>query len=219
MQAMNDHIQTTIETLKELRLPELRARYAEVFGEESRCPNKTWLARKIAEAEAQEATSDEEAPAETQADAPDAPPTDEEEDQPQPEPDDEVAEDAEPETTGEGDQVKLSKLSVEELRQRYREVIQRDTSSTSRPYLLWKLRQAEKGRIPIGPRRTRRADGDAQAFKVLPLRMEADLVTQLDEARERLGFKSRMELFRRSLHAFLLEAGEVRVAEMFAPEA
>jgi hypothetical protein len=26
-----------------------------------------------------------------------------------------------------------------------------------------------------------------------------------------------MELFRRSLHAFLLEAGEVRVAELFAP--
>ena len=54
---------------------------------------------------------------------------------------------------------------------------------------------------------------------VLPLRMEADLVTQLDEARERLGLKSSMDLFRRSLHAFPLEAGEVRVAEMFAPEA
>ena len=47
--------------------------------------------------------------------------------------------------------------------------------------------------------------------------MEADLVTQLDEARERLGLGSRMDLFRRSLHAFLLEAGEVRVAELFAP--
>ena len=49
--------------------------------------------------------------------------------------------------------------------------------------------------------------------------MEEDLVKQLDEARERLGLPSRMELFRRSLHAFLLEAGEVRVAEMFAPTA
>jgi len=28
-----------------------------------------------------------------------------------------------------------------------------------------------------------------------------------------------MELLRRSLHAYLLEAGEVRVAEMFAAEA
>ena len=47
--------------------------------------------------------------------------------------------------------------------------------------------------------------------------MEADLVTQLDEARERLGLPSRMALFRNALHAFLLEAGEVRVAELFAP--
>ena len=49
--------------------------------------------------------------------------------------------------------------------------------------------------------------------------MEAKLVKQLDEARERLGLSSRMELFRRSIHAFLLEAGEVWVAELFAPEA
>ena len=33
----------------------------------------------------------------------------------------------------------------------------------------------------------------------LPLRVEAELVTQLDEARERLGLKNRVELFRRSL--------------------
>ncbi|HHH30181.1 MAG TPA: ribbon-helix-helix protein, CopG family [Polyangiaceae bacterium] len=83
----------------------------------------------------------------------------------------------------------------------------------------WKVRQAQKGKIPVGPRRTRPTDGEAPNFKVLPLRMEAELVTQLDEARERLGLKSRMELFRRSLHTFLLEVGEVRVAEMFAPEA
>lgn len=54
-------------------------------------------------------------------------------------------------------------------------------------------------------------DGPPPDYKVLPLRMETDLVTQLDEARERLGLGSRMDLFRRSLHAYLLEAGEVRV--------
>ena len=53
--------------------------------------------------------------------------------------------------------------------------------------------------------------------KVLTLRWDASLVQQLDEARERLGLPSRMALFRSALHAFLLEAGEVRVAEMFAP--
>ena len=59
----------------------------------------------------------------------------------------------------------------------------------------------------------------AGPHKVLPLRMDEELVKQLDEARQRLGLSSRMDLFRRSLHAFLLEAGEVRVAEMFAPKA
>ena len=48
--------------------------------------------------------------------------------------------------------------------------------------------------------------------------MPADLVRKLDEARERLGMKNRMELLRRALHAFLLEAGEVRVAGMFSAE-
>ncbi|MFH1474939.1 MAG: hypothetical protein ABIG85_03680 [Chloroflexota bacterium] len=203
---MSDTIQKTIDTLKQMRLPELRARYAEVIGEESNCPNKTWLARKIAEAEAQGGGA---APAATD----EAPPDDDAEAQPE-----EVHD--EPQDDGAAtEDVKLSKLSIPELQQRYRDVVGRDTSSSHSGYLKWKIRQAEKGRIPVGPRGARRADGEAPDFKVLPLRMEADLVTQLDEARERLGLSSRMELFRRSLHAFLLEAGEVRVAEMFAPEA
>ena len=98
---------------------------------------------------------------------------------------------------------------------KYVEVIGRETGSSHRGYILWKLREAAKGRIPIGPRK--RVTRDPGSVKVLPLRMDAELVQQLDEARERLGLSSRMELFRRSLHAFLLEAGEVRVAEMFAP--
>ena len=198
---MNATIQNTIDSLKQLRLPELRARYAEVFGDGTRCPNKTWIARKIAEAQAQD-------------DDASTPPADE------PTPDDDGATEDEQQddgaVTGEG--VKLSQLTVEELRQRYREVVGRGTGSSHKRYLIWKIRQAQKGRVPVGPR-SRRRDGEVADFKILPLRMEAELVTQLDEARERLGLKSRMELFRRSLHAFLLEAGEVRVAEMFAAEA
>lgn len=205
---MSDTINSTIETLKEMRLPELRARYAEVIGEESRCPNKTFLARKIAEALAEGSGGEDEAPALA---------TDE------PTPEAAEANDAEATDDRQGEvetaDVKLTALSVPELQARYRQVIQRDTASTNKAYLVWKLRQAEKGRISIGPRRSRKADGQAGDFKVLPLRMQTDLVTQLDEARERLGLSSRMDLFRRSLHAFLLEAGEVRVAEMFAPEA
>ena len=218
---MSDTIQNTIETLKEMRLPELRARYAEVIGEESRCPNKTFLARKIAEALAKDSGDQDEAPKPTTDEPTDTTPATEEatanevaEVSDAEAPDDKQGE-AATETAG----VKLTKLSVPELQARYREVVGRDTGSSAKNYLIWKIRQAEKGRIPVGPRRSRRSEGEAANFKVLPLRMQAELVAELDEARERLGLKSRMELMRRSLHAFLLEAGEVRVAELFAPEA
>ena len=118
-----------------------------------------------------------------------------------------------------GEETRLTKLSIPELQAKYLEVVGRETGSAHKRYLVWKIRQAQKGRIPVGPRGRRRADGEAPDFKVLPLRMEADLVTQLDEARERLGLKSRMELFRRSLHTYLDGAGEAEVAALFAPEA
>ena len=109
----------------------------------------------------------------------------------------------------------LTKLTVEELRTKCIEVTGRETSSSSKPYLVWRIRQAQKGKIPIGPRPKR--SSTVGPHKVLPLRMEETLVAELDQARERLGLPSRMALFRSALHAFLLEAGEVRVAEMFAP--
>ena len=45
-------------------------------------------------------------------------------------------------------------------------------------------------------------------MKVLPLRMEAEIVARVDEARERLGLKTRMDLFRKSLADYLTAAGE-----------
>jgi hypothetical protein len=114
---------------------------------------------------------------------------------------------------------KLTKLDLPTLQARYLEVGGRGTSSVHRRYLVWKIREAQKGRIPVGPRRTRRADGEPLDFKVLPLRMEANVVASLDEAWRRLGLKSRMELFRRSLHAYLDNAGERDAAALLAPEA
>ena len=75
-------------------------------------------------------------------------------------------------TTEASPNVKLTKLSVAELQAMYREVIGRPSSSSSSGYLVWKLRQAQKGRIRIGPIE-RRAPGEAATVKVLPLRMTA----------------------------------------------
>jgi hypothetical protein len=184
---MTQTTQQAIEALSALRLPELQARYAELLGEPTRCPNKKWLIKTITAAlQRQEA---------------------------EPEPEPETA--SQPVAT----KTKRPKPTVDELRSRYLEVVGRPTESTDAAYLRWKISQAEKGKVPVGPISARRSDSEPADVKVLPLRMDADLVTKLDEARERLGLKSRMELFRLSLHAYLQTAGEAEVAALFAPEA
>jgi hypothetical protein len=65
---------------------------------------------------------------------------------------------------------------------------------------VWKLRQAQKGRIRVGPIE-RRAPGEAADVKVLPLRMTAAEVEALDEAWRRLGFKSRTAMIRRAIES------------------
>jgi len=81
-------------------------------------------------------------------------------------------------------------------------------------YLIWKIRQAQKGKIPVGPIPGRRADGIDRDYKVLPVRMEADLVEKLDEAWKRQGLESRMALFRQALSTYLADKGETELAEM-----
>ena len=204
---VNKSTRNEIKALENMRLPELWARFAEVTGEETKAPNRKFLIRRITEALEAEDAADAVAPG-PGAESP-APAKQTAKAEPA----------AKTKDAASDDEIKLTKLSVEELQTKYREVIQRETLSTNKAYLVWKLREAQKGRIPIGPRRNRRADGESADFKILPLRMEADLVTRLDEARERLGLKSRVELFRRALHGYLDGEGEADVAALFAPEA
>jgi hypothetical protein len=203
---MNKEIRKQVKALEKLKLNELQARFAEIVGEETRAPNRKFLLRRIAEAlEAQAADLPTAEPEPKPAKKRRAAKTTEEPTQ----------ETATPEEEG----TPLRDLSVEDLQALYQEKVGRPTGSANVGYLKWKIRQAEKGRITVGPIRRRHGDGPPPDYKVLPLRMETDLVTQLDEARERLGLGSRMDLFRRSLHAYLQEAGETQVAELFAPEA
>lgn len=169
---MNDTTIRTLESLSKLRLPELQARFAEVVGEPTRAPNKTFLLRRIGEAlEAREQQTNAE---------PTTPATT---------------------TTEASPKVKLSKLSVAELQAMYREVVGRETRSSDSAYLVWKLRQAQKGRVRVGPER--RAPGAAATVKVLPLRMAAAEVKALDEAWRRLGFKSRTAMIRKAIEIML----------------
>jgi hypothetical protein len=186
-----------ISKLAKMRVNELQAKFAEVVGEPTRSPNRVYLIRRITEA-----LQAAEAGAKTaKAKVPEA-----------------DAHEAEVETTAQTEAApareKLTKLDVPTLQARYLEVVGRSTGSDNKAYLIWKIREAQKGRIPVGPRKSAHREG--VTFKVLPLRMESELVDKLDEAWRRQGLHSRMDLFRKSLQAFLQNAGEADVAAMLA---
>lgn len=262
--------------LDHLRLPELQQRYRIVVGEETRCPNRTFLIRKIAEAlEARAAAT------------PSARPTDE---SPEPvsaaAPTEEItdtasvegpshattatvessmasdpadvaapaAETAAPALTpvvtsiapvdvrpalvaapaaaarstrprrvprvdpsrGRPQRGRFKSMTVEELQTAYLSIVGRTTGSTDRRYLIWKIREAEKGNVPVGPRATRTDDQQASTdTRILPLRLDAPSVAAIDATWRAQGFKSRMEFFRRALGHYLAHVGAHGAAAMF----
>jgi hypothetical protein len=192
-----------IASLDKMKLNELHAKFAEVFGKDTRSHNKAFLLRKITEALQAEGGASRKKNASSSANTT-------------------------TETTGgtestshvgaTAEQIpenlpeKLTKLTVRELQTLYLEVVGRSTGSSNSAYLVWKIREARKGRIPIGPRMSVRT-GEV-TFKILPLRMEAAVVDKLDQAWKRLGLHSRMDLFRKALQGYLAGVGETEVAAL-----
>jgi len=214
---MSNNIRHPIKALEKPRLFELQAKFAEVVGEQTRCPNKIFLIRKISEA--LQAAEDKlvsasiappvndtpVAPAPTTA--PHSPVVPSLEQPPSPTAALEAIATVEPGCE------KLTKLTLPELQARYLQEVGRPSSSTHVGYLSWKIREARKGRVPVGPRKSAHREGTS--FKVLPWRMETALVEKLDEAWKRQGFHSRAEFFRKSLKTFLASAGENDTAALF----
>jgi len=198
---MRKDIETQISQMEEMKLPELQAQFAEVVGEETKAPNKKYLIKRIVEAlEQGDFPDDEQAEKEVEAEAVDG-----------------FIQSDEPAETDDDsseEETSLTKLDVDTLRDRYNEIVGRPTGSTDKRYLIWKIRQAQKGKIPVGPIPGRRGDGIGRDYKVLPVRMEADLVEKLDEAWKRQGLESRMQLFRQALSTYLAGKGETELAEM-----
>ncbi len=175
------------ENLERMRLPELQARFHAVVGEATRCPNRTFLIRRIREALASKPLKKKERA--TMAAA----------------------------ATARSPRGRFNSMTIEELQTQYASAVGRATGSTDRRYLIWKIREAEKGRVPIGPRATRTADQEAQTdVKILPLRLDADAVERIDSAWRNAGMKSRMEFFRRALGHFFRHLGLRDAAALFA---
>lgn len=184
---MNKKIQKVLDKMSELRLPELQARFAEIVGEPTRSPNRRFLLRRIGEVLELRV---EEAKAKAE----------------------EIVseESATPRRRG-----RFADMAIEELQAMYLDVVGRPTGSDSRAYLQWKIREAEKGRIPLGQRKQRKSDGKLADVKILPLRLEAEAVERMDEAWRARGMKSRMEFFRRALGYYLTHIGAGEAAGMF----
>ncbi len=211
---MTDNVQSRLAALSEVRLPELQARFAEIVGEETRCPNRTFLLRRIAEtlgAEAPEtgAVSEPDAPTEA-CDATPSSPT-------------EAAHEAidavapsEAETvptTGATDAL-ANDLEIDDLRARYLAVVGRPTGSRDKRDLHWKNRLASQSKVLVGPVGRCSPGEPAVEHKVLSLRMPAETVEALDDVWRRRGLKSRMELFRHALEQYLSGLGEAAAARV-----
>jgi hypothetical protein len=197
---MSNRNKRTRNELERLRLPELQARFREVVGETSRSPNRKFLIRRIEETLAARA----EQPA-----APESPPP-------------AVDTPAEESATSDASAAtsphvrgRFTSMSIEELQAKYLEAVGRATGSDDRRYLIWKIREAEKGRIPVGPRKTRERNGEPVDVKILPLRLEAEVVERMDEAWRTRGIKNRMEFFRRALGHYLSHLGAEEAAALF----
>jgi hypothetical protein len=194
------------ESLEALPLPKLWERFKEATGGTTKSPNKKFLITKIAEALAARATESESEPAPA----------------PQP-PAKRTARPSEPvvATTEPTDidapkpRGRFASMTIEELQARYLEVVQRPTSSVARTYLIWKIREAEKGRINVGPRKTRAREGEPLDVKILPLRLEADVADKMDEAWRAKGIKNRMEFFRGAIGHYLAQLGARDAAALF----
>jgi len=116
-------------------------------------------------------------------------------------------------TDEEVDAMPLRDLSVDQLRALYERTLGRTTGSTDRTYLTWKIREARKGRVPVGPADRRTAPG--VEVKVLSVRLERAAVEALDAAWARHGFHNRLGFLRVALARLLREHGEDEAAVMF----
>ncbi len=107
------------------------------------------------------------------------------------------------------DRKTLLSYSIEELQAHYLQVVGRPTTSTNRRYILWKLKEAEEGRVRVGPK----AQKEQVPHKVLPLRLPETTVQAIDKAWARQGLPSRMEFLRRALRSYMMELGEYEAAQ------
>lgn len=103
-------------------------------------------------------------------------------------------------------------MSVPALQGIYLEKIGRPTNSHDRAYLVWKIREAEKGRVPIGPRKRR---DPADEMKTIPIRIGKKGLAGLDAVWRATGYRSRAQFIDCALGGLLKQVGALEAAQHF----
>jgi hypothetical protein len=103
-------------------------------------------------------------------------------------------------------------LTIEQLQEVYRQTVGRPSGSTHRAYLIWKIREVDKGRIRVGPTLRAREEGEVD-YMVLPLRLPRTTVAELDAAWRRRGYRSRTQLQLLACGTFMRSIGETAIGD------
>jgi len=217
---MSHNVNALVTELESLRLPQLKERYEQVLGTSTRCPNRTFLIRSICSAvrtQAEQAAAVKQGEAPSPAEEPRVAPT--------------VtnvapsAADAEAAPTAPPDapngatgrqrrprpdrppRGRFSSMTIEERQAMYLATVGRPSSSSHRGYLQWKIREAERGRINVGPRKASAIAHGPGCLRVLPLRLDVSTIERMDEAWRSRGIKSRTEFLRGAIGHYLERLG------------
>ena len=186
--------------LTDLKLNELQAKYREETGQQTRNPNKKSLIKQILEAQAakrerERAARQRSRPARAREETA-APAT-------------MASADAPPAVPASGETPKpprgrFRNMTIAELIAMYERVVGRASDSSNRAYLIWKIKQAEKGRVRTGPLPERREKGEMQ---VLPFAMKRKAVADFDAMWRTKGYRSRNRFLNDAAAALLQRLG------------
>lgn len=109
----------------------------------------------------------------------------------------------------------LAGMDADALRKLYAEVIGRPTGSTNTGYLIWKIREARKGRIKVGPRAPRPERRPGVEMKVIPIRIETDALAAMDDlVGEGKPYRSRMDIFRAAIAVWADMSGHTALSSL-----
>jgi len=179
--------------LEAMRLPDLWQKYEEAIGAKTRTPNKAFLVKAILAAEKDKGRTSRGAAKTPSSRA--------------------KATAASASGAGERRRGRFAGMTVDELRALYEEKVGRATESTDEAYLRWKVREAEKGRVTVGPVQRRKRD---EPIVAVTLRFGESELERLDRALARAGAKNRTRFLMTAIGKQVAALGEVELAQAIA---